>query len=99
MIAPGDGQIRPYRNAPVPWQEPAVPAKAGKDLSFIDPVSVSLNGSVLDIRCAQDDIKRRFPRFLIPVLYKHCAYSCVIPDLIRDLKVLQACEILARGPG
>ncbi len=34
---------------------------------------------------------------LIPVLYKHCAYSCVIPDLIRDLKVLQACEIPAPG--
>ena len=29
-------------------EEPAVPAKAGKDLSFIDPVSVGLNGSVLD---------------------------------------------------
>ena len=48
VIALGDGQIRPYRNTPVPWQEPAVPAKATKDLSFIDPVSVSLNGSVLD---------------------------------------------------
>ena len=46
VIALGDCQIRPYRNAPVPWQEPAVPAKAGKDLSFIDPISVSLNGSV-----------------------------------------------------
>ena len=29
VIAQGDGQIRPYRNAPVPWQEPKVPAKAG----------------------------------------------------------------------
>ena len=48
MIALGDCQIRPYRNAPVPSQELAVPAKATKDLSFIDPVSVSLNGSVLD---------------------------------------------------
>ncbi len=36
MIALGDYQIRPYRNAPVPWQQPKVPAKAGKDLSFID---------------------------------------------------------------
>ena len=48
VIAQGDGQIRLYRNAPVPWQQPAVPAKAGKDLSLIDPVSVSLNGSILD---------------------------------------------------
>ena len=67
MIALGDGQIRPYRNAPVPWQEPAVPAT--KDLSFIDPVSVSLNGSVLDRSFAalcsvEDDMKRRVPRFL-----------------------------------
>ena len=64
MIALGDGQIRPYRNAPVPWQEPAVPAKAGKDLSFIDPGSVSLNGSVLDrsfpaLCSVEDDMKRR----------------------------------------
>ncbi len=42
VIALGNCQIRPYRNAPVPWQEPA------QDLSFIDPVSVPLNGSVLD---------------------------------------------------
>ncbi len=47
----------------------AVPAKAGKDLSFIDPVSVSLNGSVLErsftaLCFVQDDMKRHFPRFL-----------------------------------
>ena len=35
VIALGDGQIRPCRNAPVPWQEPQVPAKAGKDLSNV----------------------------------------------------------------
>ena len=69
VIALGDGQIRPYRNAPVPWQEPKVPAKAGKDRSFMDPVSVSLNGSVLDrsftpLCSVQDDMKRCFPRFL-----------------------------------
>ena len=69
MIALGDGQIRPYRNAPVPWQEPAVPAKAMKDLSFIDPVSVALNGSVLErsfpaLCSVQDEMKRRLPRFL-----------------------------------
>ncbi len=29
-------------------EEPKVPAKAGKDLSFIDPVSILLNGSVLE---------------------------------------------------
>ena len=34
---------------------------------------------------------------VIPVLYNYCASSCVIPDLIRDLKVLQACEIPAPG--
>ncbi len=69
VIALVDGQIRPYRNAPVPWQQPAVPAKAGKDLSFIVPVSVSLNGSVLErsftaLCFVQDDMKRRFSRFL-----------------------------------
>ena len=45
VIALGDGQIRPYRKAPVPWQEPAVPAKAGKDLSFIETVLNSSNGA------------------------------------------------------
>ena len=48
MIALGDGQNGPYRNALVPWQEPVVLAKAGKDLSFIDPFSVCLNRSVLE---------------------------------------------------
>ena len=48
MIALGDGQIRRYRNALVPWQQPKVPVKAGKDLSFIDPGSESLNGNVLE---------------------------------------------------
>ena len=48
MIALGDCQNGPYRNAPVPWQEPKVPAKAGKDPSFIDPFSVCLNRNVLD---------------------------------------------------
>ena len=69
VIALDDGQNGPYRNAPVPWQEPTVPAKAGKDLSLIDPVSVSLNGSVLErsftaLCFVQNDMKRRFSRFL-----------------------------------
>ncbi len=66
MIALGDGQIRPYRNAPVPWQEPAVPAKAGKDLSFIVTESAYFLRRVLDrsFGFAQDDMKRCFPRFL-----------------------------------
>ena len=45
---PLGGALRGGATQRVPWQEPAVPAKAGKDLSFIAPVSVYLNGSILD---------------------------------------------------
>ncbi len=48
VAEPPGGALRGGATQRVPWQEPAVPARATKDLSFIDPVSVSLNGSVLD---------------------------------------------------
>ena len=49
----------------VPWQEPTVLAKATKDLSFIDPVSVDLNGSVLERSFAalRMTLKGVFPAF------------------------------------
>ncbi len=45
---PLGGALRGGATQRVPWLQPAVSAKAGKDLAFIDPVSVGLNGSVLE---------------------------------------------------